>query len=274
MRKINYSANNCQFSIKKIQKTSTGILLLFMLPLVSLAGKNDKWVDCGLRGSFNSTWLLNLNVLNDKYSRYDFSFGYSAGARLGFNFSEELAIGVEGLFSQYSQKYYSNSVSFSWNREIQIRAIDVPVLFKYTKDFSFVEIGPQFSFIQNASETFTSNPVAAFDYNKADVISKFNSTNIGLTFGWGSILWASGGLSISTGLRVNYFFTDLINDNGGQGKNYPFPVYPGYPPSEASKPYKSTNLSSVGIMVYIDYDLGYVVTSACKRSRKFVFFNH
>jgi hypothetical protein len=263
--------NHSPASNKKIIMLHRCWLLLLLLPTISMAGKNDKWVDCGLRGSFNSTWLWNSNVFNSKMIRYDFSFGYSAGAKLGFNFSESIAIGVEGLFSQYSQKYYSNSSTYNWKKETQITTIDVPVLFKYTNDYSFVEIGPQFSFMQNATETLSSDPAAIYDYQKADVISMFNPSNIGVAFGWGSILWATGGMSIATGLRINYFFTDLVKDKGAQGNNYP--AIPGYP-TQTAQDYKSTNLSSVGIMLYIDYDLGYMVTSTCKRSRKFVFFNH
>jgi hypothetical protein len=272
MVKINYTANDSYQMLKKAAISLAFFIFFVYASGNCIAGKNDKWLDCGLRGSFNSTWLINSNVINDKYLNYDFSFGYAAGVKLGFNFSEALAIGVEGLYSQYTQKYKSNTPTLSWKNEVQINAIEIPVLFKYTNEFSYVEIGPQLLMIQKAGQSFSGS--APLGDHESDVASIYTSPHIGLAFGFGSIIWATGGLSIATGLRLNYYFTDLINEKGGQGLNYPNPPYPGYPAMAPAVSYKSTNLGAAGIMISIDYDLGYVVTSSCKRSRKFVFFSH
>jgi hypothetical protein len=270
MVKINYSANDSCLYLLKHTKSLLVFMVLLSASVSCKAGKNDTWFDCGLRGSYTSSWLINNNVINDKFIKYDFSFGYSAGIKLGFNFSEALAIGVEGLYSQYTQKFVSNTPGVNWKNEVLINAFELPVLFKYTNESSYLEIGPQFLMIQKASQNFSSSTPPG-DFEK-DAASIFTSPNVGLSFGVGSIIWATGGLSISTGIRLNYYFTDLINEKGGQGNNYPDPPYPGYPASAPMKSYKSTNLGSAGFLISIDYDLGYIVSSACKRSRKFVFF--
>ncbi len=274
MGKNNYCANNRSISFKnKSAGLAVIVAVLSFMPFLTMAGKNETWIDCGLRGAFNSTWLINTNVINDKYLKYDFSFGYSAGGKIGLNFSEYIATGVEVLYSSYSQKYTGALTGLNFTKEINYQAIDVPVLFKYTNDFSYLEVGPQFSFLQHAQLKYNGTVDPALNATE-DLINDLNLTNIGLSFGWGSILWATGGLSISTGLRLNYFFTDLLNEQGGKGQSYPYPLLAGYPATEAGKPYKSTHAASVGFMISLDYDLGYIVSSSCKRSRKFIFFGH
>lgn len=250
-------------------------ILFCLIFLSAFAGKNDKWLDCGLRGSFNNTWLINPNVFKDKTMKYDISFGFTAGAKLGFNFSEVVALTAEYDYSTFNQKYMSSTAT-QWNRQVKLAYAEIPLLLRITSGFSYFEVGPKMSLLQSATDTYSAATPSVFtpDYSGVDISKNLNSSSFGVVLGWGSILWGTGGLTISTGLRLSYMFTDIVNENGGKGKDYTYMEGSGATTTPVNLPYAATSPASVGVMINFDYDLGYIVTSSCKRSRKFVFFNH
>ncbi len=249
-------------------------VLLCVVSFPAFAGKNDQWIDCGLSGSFNNTWLFNPNVFKDKSMKYDISFGFTAGGKLGFNFSEIVAVVAGCDYSTFSQKYVSYTAL--WKSQVNMAYLEIPLLLRITSGFSYYEVGPKMALLKSATSAFSSATpsVSSPDYSGADVANQFNTSSFGLILGCGSTLWGSGGLAVSTGLRLSYMFTDIINATGGKGKDYTYIEGSGTTAKSVSLPYAATNPFSVGIMVNLDYDLGYVVTSSCKRSRKFMFFGH
>src|SRR5687768_284801 len=97
-------------------------ILTFLLVFAALTQSQElnRYVLVGLRGSYNSTWLLNNNQLNDKGLKYKASWGYSGGAMVGVHYAKWGAVFIEGLYSTLSQKRESaiDSVKFSGRTDL------------------------------------------------------------------------------------------------------------------------------------------------------------
>jgi len=256
------------------------ITALAICCLNSYAGKNEQWIDIGFRISPTSSWLLNGNMMKDKNIKYVPSFGFFGGAKIGFNFSEVVAINVEGIFEKFNQRFTSRMDSISWDKKTQLTYIDIPVILRFTNGWKYYEIGVNLQSLKKAKGTFSSeqtipdiNSYSGFTTPTPD---QFNKTNTSIILGWGSALWGVGGLVISTGIRLSYGLTDNTGENYID-RDYPNPEYPGYVPdlsNPTGKSYKKTNNVSAAFMFSFDYDLGYFMSSSCRRKHAFVLFTH
>jgi hypothetical protein len=123
-------------------------------------------VRLGVKGSFYSTWLFNKNVSDQNASLdYASSFGTSFGAQAVFMFAETYGMSAELNISSHNQKYdgyllnedntFTNEDN-TFTNEIKLKYIDIPVLFRVASPKGpYFEIGPQFSLLSGAKETFT-----------------------------------------------------------------------------------------------------------------------
>lgn len=230
----------------------------------------DQWIIIGARGTFNSTWLLNKNWFNDKGLKYQASFGGGGGIMLGFHFSEWGAIEVEGLYSIMNQKLASNIDSVNWNSKTNLTYLEFPILLHFdTENFKYIEVGVKIGMLSGAQSTYNNSKYSAFNYADKNTKDNYESTNLALVFGWGSGVWGNGGLLINLGIRLSYGLSDIVSTTGGKGKDY-FPS----DGSGVRAAYAPTNTATVGIHMNMDFDLGWFVTSSCKRNHKFVLFGH
>lgn len=88
---------------------------------------------------------------------------YSAGLTFNVNWFKKLGIQIEGIYSFQGQNYYGNQNRRDVNKNVSLNYIQIPTFFKYTfTDYTdnqyapdlFVLIGPQFSFLQNATTEY------------------------------------------------------------------------------------------------------------------------
>lgn len=246
----------------------SGLILSGILCLISLSpalASDPPWFDIGARGSVRTTWLYNKNLINDKDVNYKITPGYSGGIKLGFNY-ESVSLNIEALYSTYNQKF-TGTGSTTWNSETNLLYLEIPLLFRYTKETSYLEIGPQWSFLQKAQQSFTVDGPQGGTYTNKVTSEKYTPKVTGLVFGWGSNLFSTDGLSLSAGIRITHSFSDIISEDGGKGLNYFNPF------SQAAASYRKTHITSAGIIINIDYDLGYFAKAKCSRKRRFVFFD-
>lgn len=229
-------------------------------------GGGSQYLTCGLRGTFNNTWLLNKNMLDDKGLKYQPSFGGSGGIQLGFHLSHMVAINVEGLYSVYNQKMKSAIDSVSWNSRTSLAYIELPVLLRFEfENFKYLEFGVKMGFLNSAKSDFTSGNI---NLTGTDVKKNYEKNNTSLVFGWGSGLYGSGGMLINFGIRLQYGISDIVSDAGGKGNPY-------YSTKDGTKmDYQKTNIVTAGLHLTLDFDLGWFMSSNCGRSHKFVLFNH
>lgn len=248
------------------------ILLLFFSFLFSLScfaqsHQINRWVVVGVRGSFNSTWLLNQNQLNDKGIKYKTSWGGSGGVMIGAHYSQWGAVFVEGLYSAHSQKISSAIDSIDWSARTDLTYYELPVLLRFEpSEFKYIEAGIKFSTLANAKGTSS-----LLNYSNQNIKNSFDKSNLALVFGWGGAIWGDGGGLVNLGLRFTYGLSDIISKSGGRGNDY-YALSDGI--AATPKSYKPTNTATVGFHLTYDFDMGWWLHDSCKRKYKFFLFKH
>jgi hypothetical protein len=243
------------------------LLLSFAAVLFCSSSFSQPWIDVGIKGAFNSTWLLNGNYNKDKNVQYGFAMAPAGGVKLGFNFSETAEITVDLMYTSVSQKYYSSGLPFKWNRQLTLQYLEVPLLFRSNKDGTYLEIGPQYSMLWGVRDVVTTDPSSSLGYSISNK-DHYNRTNIGAVFGFGSFLLGTENAYLCLGMRFAYGFLDIVSDEGGKGREY-ISLNPAEP--EISS-YKPTNTLYGGFVLELNYDLGYLTSTKCGK-RKVIFFD-
>lgn len=243
------------------------ILLLTAFSLfISLNTYSQAWVDCGIKGGYGLTGLVNPNVWNNKDVEQLMSGGYSYGGKLGLNFNLNYQITLDFLHRGANQRYFFQPRENieDWTKTVKYTSFDMPLLFRHNSESgSFLEIGPQISFIRTVTESMKTGGVN-------DVSNYFASTNLGAVLGFGSFMLGAKNTYLVFGFRVHYGFTDLLTQEAGKDQNIYFPVNNGelndYEPGFQFDNYKPTTPLSAIAYLEINYDLAYLVRSECKRT--------
>jgi len=239
----------------------TGYLVLFILMSFSAYSQSDSkfYFDVGVKGGYGLNLLVNQNILNDKNVDSEFSFGPSLGGRIGGNFNEKKSINLEVLSSGFNQQYSIKSDSLQWNKTISFSTLDLALLYRNFVNGSYMEIGPEVSFIQSAVESNSLSGSA----NAGKLLTPDYFAGI---FGFGANFLGNDNISILAGIRASYSFTDIISELGGKSQDRSFPLNePFYKTSATS--YTSTNPLTVRLMLEIAFDLGYFTRSKCNKKR-------
>ena len=245
----------------------------------ALPGKKaaQHWITAGVRGTFNSTWLLNKNMQNDDGMKYIPSWGYAGGIMLGFHLNNIVAIDGEFMYAVYSQRYKDGEKdSLTWKARTDLAYLEIPILLRFDfENYKYLEFGVRFGILNKATESFTlDNDPLGFSYTNKEAKdpvtgeSYYEKKNMALVFGWGGGIWGNGGLLISGGLRFTYGLSDIVSEAGGQGQDY-------YTMDNGTKQtYEATHTATVGFHLIADFDIGWFVSSSCGRNHKFVMFSH
>lgn len=252
---------------------SFSLIIFFTITSLQLFAQQsigNQYIVVGARGTFNSTWLLNQNQLNDKGIKYNASWGGSGGAMLGFHYTEWGSVNVEALYTTMNQKLSSNIDSIGWTSKTNLTYLEFPILFHFdTKSWKYVEAGIKISTLLSAQGSYASSKNSLLNYSDRDIKNNFEKPNFAIVFGWGSAIWGTGGLLIHAGFRLTYGLSDIVSTAGGKGNDYlPFDG------SKILKAYTKTNTATIGFHISMDYDLGWIMSNSCKRKYKFFLFEH
>ena len=240
-------------------------LITLVLLSLSLNLSAQVWFDLGAKGGLGSGFVMN-NTLNQDV-RFGLSpgFNYFFGGKVGVNFGEMVGLTFDVDYGLYKYGFTQAEVvgkpsTEVFSYKIGYNAINFSPYFRYTKETSYLEIGPNFSFTKNAfinDEAFQSAQP-----NAADVI-RANLT--GLTFGFGGHMVGNEIISLMMGLRFNYTFSSLSSDTYEE-TSYPFTNY-----SDITTP-SSTNPLNLQLVMELNYSLGYFVKASCGRRTAFLTF--
>ncbi|MAW65872.1 MAG: hypothetical protein CMD18_06730 [Flavobacteriales bacterium] len=230
---------------------------------ITLNTFSQAWIDCGIKGGYGVTSLVNGNVWNESKIDPLISTGYAFGGKLGLNFNINYQITVDFLGKSSNQRYLFEPSETRSAREKNIRynTFDIPFLFRHNSDNgSFLEIGPQVSFLTSVFET----------NDNIDKKSSFESTNFGAVLGFGSFIFGGDNAYLVFGLRFHYGFQDLLSKEGGRGSKEYYLInnkeMDVYESDFQFNNYQPTNPISGLVYLEFNYDLAYLVTSSCKRS--------
>lgn len=217
------------------------------------------WLDIGVKGGYGMDFLINKNIADDDTHEPQFSFGYTYGGKVGWNFNEEHAVNIDVMSSKFgiSYEYLSidpvDSSRTAYEKNFNYTALDFMLLYRHVKNAGYLEVGPQFSLIKSAAYTSGEGDMSGAEA-KNNLISSYYSAVLGA----GGFLGGSENFRITLGFRATYAFDDIISQ---QGKTNYFPSGNNY------DTYVKSNPLSIMVILELEFDVGFLATSNCKKSK-------
>lgn len=236
--------------------------IAFALLFVSgsmLAQRNKAWFELGVKGGGGISVLVNKNVWDDKKTAAPSMSGcFSYGAKLAINMNESHQLAFESMWGSRSQKYEFLIDKVTYDKKLTLGVNDLGVFYRYNgSNGGYVELGGQYTMITKANETTSSGN---------SEIKRYFTNYTSAALGFGGNLIQAGSLTWTMGVRFSYSFTDAISEEGGANSSYSYPlndaiVRKSYPTYKATKPITAQFLTE------LNFDIGYLSKSNCKRGR-------
>ncbi len=212
------------------------------------------WFDIGAKGGYGTGFLINKTLNKDNRLSVTPGSNYFYGGKLGINFGEEHTISLDFSYNNNSYSFLQTGLlgtSQSYKYTINYSAFTFAPLYKHTSDAQYLEIGPEFSFVKNASVSDMANPLSPNANGNA-----INPHLMGAVFGFGGYIIGNQKLSLSMGLRFHYYFTNLTSSSFS-GTNYPLVNYPDI------TTHASTNPLAIQVLVEVNYSLAQLARASC-----------
>jgi hypothetical protein len=223
----------------KVNKKNKGIIFISLSVMMIMAMTTNVNAQKGFNLSVKATpefsFLLNKddndNHLYDSKATFNTNFGIGAG----YNFTDNIGVAIDGLYSMQGQKYELSGNEYNQ----KVSYVKVPVYFTYNtnsqKPISFSgKIGPQVSFLSTSKLT---------DDDGKDVVSNTNDRFEKTTFGGaaeaGIRIRIQKTLFLTTGVRFDVDFTNAEDKD-----------YSSYPAGRA-KTYNMTSGLEVGLTYFL-----------------------
>ncbi len=206
------------------------VAAVIMISSLNSFGQKGKELVFGVGGAITSVWIQNQNFYGETEIDYAPKMGYALTLNFGYNFTEKISAITEFQYSMQGQKYEqkksSSGPNYDTKRDINLQYFNIPVFFKYSFGSSTtkfrVMLGPQFSFLNEATQTYTRDGKTigttqtdlngnTFVTDATNIKNRFENFDIGIAVDLGADIYLSKKFFINAGLRVNYGFKD-IND--------------------------------------------------------------
>jgi opacity protein-like surface antigen len=187
--------------------------LIAAVTILSLSGINNVQAQQGFSFSVKAapqmSWLQNQNDNDNSQLDIKPLFGSSFGLGAGYNFTPNLGIGLDVLYSMQGSKYEANGAEFKQ----KVDYVKVPLLFTYTSNPSamvsfFSKVGPQLSFLTNSKLTNGDGDKIIEDMNE-----RYEKVTFGGVANAGAQFRLSQNIFLTTGLRFDYDFTNAEDKN-------------------------------------------------------------
>lgn len=244
------------FSMKKIL-FSTAIMLIFNLSNAQL------WFDVGLKAGGGTGFLKNKNISTDNRLSVNPGYGYFYGGKIGINYGYFVSIATDITFGKNSFSFMQNGIYDStrtYKYNVTYNSLNIVPLFRYTKEASYLELGPEFSLVKKP--TYSDE---ATNLSNVDASNYVSSKLTGLVFGFGGYIVGNDVIALQMGFRAHYSFTNLTSDES------PIGIFPltNYTDLSASP----TNPISIQLHMELNVSLGQIARSSSKCGRRVAFLS-
>jgi hypothetical protein len=242
--------------MKKISLVLFTVLMVFHF---AKAQRSKTWLELGLKGGGGISVLVNKNVWDDKKTAApSLSPCFSYGGKLALNFNESHQLAFEGIWGTRSQQYEFLFDKVTYDKLIKLNVNDLAMFYRFnSSNGGFVELGGQYTMIKKATETTD---------NGSNEITNYFTNYTSAALGFGGNLIQSGSLTWTIGVRFSYSFTDAISADGGANEDYTYPLNDAVM-RKAYPSYKATKPITAQLMTELNFDIGYLTKSNCKRGR-------
>lgn len=251
------------------------------------ATKSDKknTYEFSVKGLANSTWLFNSNISGlGSEQDYNMAWGFNYGAGFTAYFGS-IGVGVEALMGNHVAGYQgtyelkdttgtvvTTYYSVDYKSHVNLSTMEIPVFFKLrsASGGAYLEVGPSYNIVTKATYTSTGEPtvgtsLGTFATTK-DVTAKYANNYMAAIIGFGlKFRIGDSPVTITTGLRLRYGFTDLKGVDGvgrdmatgydAVGRNWNSTILGDVGYRKFDSP-AASNAVSGGLMLGVTYDLG------------------
>lgn len=231
------------------------VFLFATLIVITLsASAQEIWIEAAAKGGYGISFLHNSNIIDDDSYNYKITPTYGFGAKLAVNFGPYHGISIDGIYNTLGQNFeYDLPTAKDLKNEISWKSVDAYLLYRYTRNRVFLELGPMYSFVQEVKQTN-----AGFDLENAGDF--YEQNYLSGVFGWGGYLAGSETFSLVLGMRLHYGLTDFVNSDG-QKLNLPTSI--AYPE------YKKTRPAFVQLMMEFNFGIGRFAKAQCSKRMQF-----
>lgn len=231
----------------------TALFTLFTL-IVFNTSAQEIWIEAAAKGGYGVSFLYNSNIIDDDSYNYKITRTYGFGAKLAVNFGPYHGISIDGMYNTLGQNFeYDLATVRDLKNEISWKSIDAYLLYRYTRNRVFLELGPMYSTVQEVNQTN-----AGFDLENAE--NFYEKNYLSGVFGWGGYLAGSETFSLVLGMRLHYGLTDFVN-NEGQQLNLPTGI--SYPERNKTRP------AFVQLMMEFNFGIGRFAKAQCSKRMQF-----
>lgn len=215
------------------------------------------WIESAIKGGYGISFLHNSNIVDDDSYSYNITPTYGFGAKLAVNFGPFHGLSVEGMYNTLGQDFeYNTLAANNLKNEISWKSIDAYLLYRYTRNRVFVELGPMYSLVQEVKQT-----EGLFEHENA--MDNYEKNYISGVFGWGGYLTSAETFSLGIGMRLHYGLTDFINSDG-QKNGFPNSLKLNNYPE-----YKKTHPAFVQVLIEFNFGIGQFAKAQCSKRMQF-----
>ena len=198
--------------INKLKKMKKTLLIIALTILAITTVKSQEKIQFGVKGGINFTNMTSNFLYNE-----DYKTGFHVGALVEIPFGNKFSIQPEILYATYGTKgeVVLTGLNGPISGDYYLDYIQVPLLAKiYVLERISIEIGPSFNFLVNDDEKR----------------GNLSLSDFGDSFEFGGVLGVSYKLKSDFFGSVRYTngFTDVIEDEYQEAKNYGFLIGIGY----------------------------------------------
>lgn len=214
-----YSRQLLDLLLKFLKMKKIIITILVFIAIQAIA-QTEPGLRVGLKGSYNSTWIINQDVSDAPDTTYIPSFGYTIGAGIRYDFIPHLGIAVDFLLNKHKQNYGNDGTGSDWNINKKLNLMTLNFLLRYSSEMGFfVELGPQYNTMKKATEEmemYFPQPINdyQFVYTNRDIKEHFTKSHISYIFGFGGEWDITENIYFMSGLRFNYSMDDAVSETG------------------------------------------------------------
>ncbi|MFM7299937.1 MAG: outer membrane beta-barrel protein, partial [Crocinitomicaceae bacterium] len=140
----------------------------------------------------------------------DYTFAMSGAGGIGglFLYDDKIGASIEFLIGNHKGKYNGTNVldNQKYSSSINLKTLQIPLLFRLDNEEGYLEIGPQLNVITNA--IYKSNYPLGIN---SDVSEEYKRISFSGVLGFGSFhqLGRRSPVTVTFGFRINYGFSDI-----------------------------------------------------------------
>lgn len=228
------------------------------------AAQSQLWFDVGLKGGGGSGFLKNSHISQDSRLSINPGYNYFYGAKIGINYGYYVSVATDITYGKNSFSFLQSGImdsSLTYKYNISYNSLNIAPLFRFTKEASYIEIGPEFAMIKKPTYSDEATGVT-----NVDGTSFINTKLTNLVFGFGGYIVGNEVVALQMGLRMHYSLSNLTAPEW-EASRFPLTNYPDLSSGVETNPFY------VQLHLELNFSLGQLARSSSKCGRRVAFLS-